>query len=83
VEGFLYNKVASKDAKNSYEDTICIISYFVPREVGILECNLHFLWVATIFGFVIMSPSVPTWVIVQVIIITLLLVVKQCILNQS
>jgi hypothetical protein len=60
MEGFLYYcKVASKDVKNSYEDTICIISYFVPRDIGMSKCNLHLLWVATVFGFVIISPSVP------------------------
>ncbi len=60
MEGFLYYcKATNKDAENSYEGTICIISYFVPRDVGIFECNFHLLWVATIFRFVIMSPNVP------------------------
>jgi hypothetical protein len=59
VEGFLYYcKATNKDAKISYDDTIYIMNHFIPKDVGISKCNLHLLWVTTIFGFVIMSPNV-------------------------
>jgi hypothetical protein len=82
MEGFLYYcRDANKDVENSYENTICITSYSIPKDIGILKCNLHLLW-ATIF--LALSPRVPmcqTWAIVQAITNTSLLVVKQCVLN--
>jgi hypothetical protein len=40
VEGFLYYcKVVSKDVKTSWENMICVINQFVPKDIGISKCN--------------------------------------------
>ncbi len=49
--------IFTKDYKISYDDTIYIMNHSIPKDVGISKCNLHFLWVTTIFGFVITSPN--------------------------
>jgi hypothetical protein len=35
------------------------MNYFIPKDVRASKCNLHLLWVAIVFGFVITNPSVP------------------------
>ncbi len=61
MEEFLYYyRVVSKDVKISCENTMCIMNHYVLGICGVLEYNLHVLWEAIIFGFVIMSPNVPS-----------------------
>ncbi len=52
MKGSLYYcMVASKDVKNDYEHVIYITNYFVPKDIRILECNLHLIWTTIVFTF--------------------------------
>jgi len=85
VEGFWhYSEVVNNNVKNSCEDAICIMSQSIPRDARVLECIISICYgQQQSLHLSLQVLMCQTWVIVQVITNKLLLVIKQCVLNQN
>jgi hypothetical protein len=85
VEGFLhYSKVVNNNVKNSCEDAICIVNHSIPKDVRVLESTISICYGQQQSLHLSLQVLMrQTWVIVQVITNKLLLVIKQCVLNQN
>jgi len=77
MERYLYHfKATNEDVQNSYEDVTCFKSYHVLRTSWIPKNNLHMLWMVIVLHLSYKMPMGQTWVVLQAITNTLLLVVK-------
>jgi hypothetical protein len=84
AKGMYRFRCAPMETQDSYENQICLLSHFVPKDFEIQTHNYFMLWKATSIGLSRLHvPSPQVWAIAPIVADTLGHVVQQYVLNQS